>query len=100
MPLSTWLNPRPFFADFLPEPARRPVRRIHFEQRRILLLALLTREVATRQEWAHVRQVNQVGRKTPDRVELRLVRRVEAGDRVQQADRVWVTRVGEQLLGR
>ena len=87
-------------ADLFPEPARGPVPRLDLEQGRVLLLALLARVVAPRHERAHIGQIDQVGRQAADRLELFLAGGVEARDRLEQTDRVWVARIGEDLFGR
>src|SRR4051794_3389558 len=87
-------------ADFFPEPARRPVTRIDLEEGRVLLFALFTRVIAPWHKWAHIRKIDQVGRQSPDRLELFLAGGVEAWDRLEQPDRVGMARIGEDLFGR
>src|SRR5690242_17925651 len=73
------------------------VTRLHLAQHRGLALADFLGVIAPGRERAHVRQVHQIGWKSPDRIKL-AADRVETGDRFHQAQRVRVARVAEQLV--
>ena len=63
-------------------------------------LAARDATAAARREGAARRQPRQVGRQAVDRVEARAARLVQARHRAQQAERVGMARVGEQLARR
>ena len=69
-------------------------------QRRPLLLALLSRIVTSRHEWAHIGQIDQVWRKTANRFEFFLVPGIESRNRLHQTDGVRMARIREDFFGR
>src|SRR5680860_1414584 len=84
---------------FFPEPAGRKVPWVDFEQWRVLLFAFFAGIVAARDERAHVREIDEIGRKPADRLQLFLAPGIEPGNRLHEANGVWMTRVCENLFG-
>src|SRR5215218_9191577 len=98
VPLAALTSPRfPVRTYLLPVPARSRVCRSNLHQRGVLLAALVRGVRASGVELAARRKVYQVGRGARDRAELLLLPS-EGRHSIEEADRVRVTRMVEELL--